>query len=41
MQAAYDDAGWDKLRGFTGSPTSVLDKADVRYGYWMAGGEDE
>ncbi|MEV0128873.1 septum formation family protein [Dactylosporangium sp. NPDC050688] len=41
MEAAYDDACWDKIRAFTGSPASVLDTADAGYGYWMMSDEDE
>jgi hypothetical protein len=41
MVAAYSDKCWAQVRAFTGSPDSVLSKADVRYGYWITAGEDE
>ncbi|GAB3851282.1 septum formation family protein [Dactylosporangium cerinum] len=41
MDTAYSDRCWAQVRAFTGSPDSVLDKADVRYGYWMMADKDE
>jgi hypothetical protein len=41
MDTAYSDKCWAQVRAFTGSPDSVLDKADVRYGYWMMADKNE
>ncbi|WP_327010951.1 septum formation family protein [Dactylosporangium sp. NBC_01737] len=38
MEAAFDDACWDRIRAFTGSSNSTLSK--VSYGYWGLSGQD-